>query len=85
MARNPIIYGLAKDIFVAQSSEKGGTWSGVINGLKKGRVIYVRMPEDSEINANRLLIEKGAAPVDLAGNVSNSGVNLNTNTQLTLF
>lgn len=68
MSRNPIIYGLAKDIFVAQSSEKGGTWSGVINGLKKGRVIYVRMPQDGENSANMLLIERGASPVDLAGN-----------------
>ncbi len=35
MARNPIIYGLANEIYVAESSDKGGTWSGVIDGLKK--------------------------------------------------
>ncbi len=40
MARNPIIYGLADEIFVAESSDKGGTWSGVLDGLKKGRKIY---------------------------------------------
>ena len=68
MARNPIIYGLAKEIFVAQSSEKGGTWEGVMNGLKKGRTIYVRIPDKDENNANRLLIQKGAIPVDFNGN-----------------
>lgn len=35
MARNPIIYGLAEEIYVAESSEKGGTWAGVIDGLRK--------------------------------------------------
>jgi len=67
MARNPIIYGLANEIFVAESSEKGGTWSGVIDGLRKGRKIYVRKPELNEINANNLLIEKGAIAVDYNG------------------
>ena len=67
MARNPIIYGLAQEIYVAQSNEKGGTWEGVLDGLKKGRTIYVRMPEKNEKNANSSLIEKGAVPVDLNG------------------
>jgi len=67
MARNPIIYGLASDIYVAESSEKGGTWSGVIDGLRKNRIIYVRNPEPSEKNANLLLIQKGAIAVDLNG------------------
>jgi len=67
MARNPIIYGLADEIYVAESSEKGGTWSGVIDGLRKGRKIYVRMPEAAEKNANNILIEKGAVPVDFSG------------------
>ena len=68
MARNPIIYGLANEIYVAESSEKGGTWSGVIDGLRKGRKIYVRKPESEEKNANNILIQKGAVPVDLNGN-----------------
>ncbi|HEY4789667.1 MAG TPA: DNA-processing protein DprA [Bacteroidales bacterium] len=68
MARNPIIYGLASEIYVAESSEKGGTWSGVIDGLRKKRIIYVRKPEPSEDNANNLLIQKGAIPVDFNGN-----------------
>ena len=67
MARNPIIYGLADEIFVAESSEKGGTWSGVIDGLRKGRKIYVRKPEPNEKNANILLIQKGAIAVDYNG------------------
>ena len=68
MARNPIIYALADEIYVAESSEKGGTWSGVIDGLRKKRKIYVRRPEPTEETANELLIEKGALPVDIDGN-----------------
>lgn len=68
MARNPIIYGLAEEIFVAESSEKGGTWSGVIDGLKKGRTIFIRKPEENEKNANALLLQMGGAiAVDFNG------------------
>ncbi len=70
MARNPIIYGLADEIFVAESSEKGGTWSGVIDGLKKGRTIFVRSPESNEKNANGLLIQMGAVAVDFYGQIN---------------
>jgi DNA protecting protein DprA len=69
MARNPIIYGMASEIFVAQSDDKGGTWSGVIDGLRKNRPIYVRYPDGSENNANILLIQKGASAVDIFGNI----------------
>lgn len=48
MARNPIIYGMASEIFVAQSDDKGGTWSGVIAGLRKECPIFVRYPEKKE-------------------------------------
>ncbi len=67
MARNPIIYGLADEIYVAESSEKGGTWSGVVDGLRKGRKIFVREPEPTEKNANLILIQKGAVAVDFNG------------------
>jgi len=67
MARNPIIYGFAQEIYVAQSDSKGGTYAGVMNGLKKGRKILVRYPESSEHNVNKQLIETGAIPVNLAG------------------
>lgn len=69
MARNPIIYGLASHIYVAQSDDKGGTWSGAINGLRKNRAIYVRWPEAGEKNANVQLIQKGAMAVDIHGNI----------------
>jgi len=68
MARNPIIYGLANEIYVAESSERGGTWAGVIDGLRKDRKIFVRKPEIDEKNANNILIQKGAIPVDFDGN-----------------
>ena len=69
MARNPIIYGMASEIFVAQSDDKGGTWAGVIDGLRKKRQIYVRYPDKSEKNANMLLIQKGALAVSPEGQV----------------
>ncbi|MDE5794110.1 MAG: DNA-processing protein DprA [Muribaculaceae bacterium] len=69
MARNSIIYGLAEKIYVAQSDSKGGTWNGVTEGLRAGREIYVRQPQPEEKNANDLLIEKGAIPVDNNGNI----------------
>lgn len=69
MARNPIIYGMANEIFVAQSDEKGGTWSGVIDGLRKERKIYVRYPNPLEKNANLQLIQKGAQAVDMFGHI----------------
>jgi DNA processing protein len=68
MARNPIIYGLADEIYVAESAEKGGTWSGVVDGLRKSRKIFVRKPEPNEKNANLILIQKGGIPVDFSGN-----------------
>lgn len=69
MARNPIIYGMASEIFVAQSDDKGGTWSGVIDGLRKKRPIYVRYPDKYEKNANIQLIQKGASAVDINGQI----------------
>ncbi len=71
MARNPIIYGMASEIFVAQSDEKGGTWSGVVDGLRRNRPIFVRYPKDAEKSANILLIQKGAKAVDDLGNLMN--------------
>ncbi|MDD4216187.1 MAG: DNA-processing protein DprA [Bacteroidales bacterium] len=70
MARNPIIYGLASEIYVAESSEKGGTWSGVMDGLRKKRTIYVRQPNPKEKNANNILISNGGKAVDINGNIT---------------
>jgi len=78
MARNPIIYGMASEIYVAQSSESGGTWAGVIDGLKKERVIFVRKPNEHENNANLILIQKGAKPVDNEGNIIDEMENIKT-------
>lgn len=69
MSRNVYIYGLAKTVYVAESDSKGGTWSGVLDGLKKEREIYVRKPGKDEKNANELLILAGAKPVDSDGNI----------------
>ncbi len=65
MEKEKIVLNIA--IYVAESEEKGGTWSGVVDGLRKGRKIFVRKPEPNEKNANNLLIQKGAIPVDFSG------------------
>lgn len=75
MNRNTYIYGLAKTIYVAESDSKGGTWNGVMDGLKKGRKIYVRKPDPNEQNANNMLIMQGAIPVDSFGKPTESSVN----------
>jgi DNA processing protein len=67
MARNAYIYGLAKEIYVAETDSKGGTWEGAMNGLKRQRKIYVRIPEPNEKNANQKLIALGAIPVNADG------------------
>jgi predicted Rossmann fold nucleotide-binding protein DprA/Smf involved in DNA uptake len=77
MARNPIIYGLAHEIYVAEAKAsknrqgqetKGGTYYGVMDGLKRGRTIYVRNVDASEKNDNPVLIKNGAVAVDMTGN-----------------
>lgn len=67
MARNVFIYGLAKEIFVAESDSKGGTWEGAMDGLNRNRKIYVRYPGTKEKNANLRLIEFGAIPMNING------------------
>ena len=67
MARNAIIYGMADEIYAAQSNESGGTWSGVVEGLKQDRQIYVRVPDSNERCANLKFISLGATPVDSNG------------------
>lgn len=68
MARNPVIYGLAEKIYVAEASSKGGTYQGVINGLRRGRKIYIRIPAEQENNANREILNiDGTIPVDMFG------------------
>jgi len=69
MARNVYIYGLANEIYVAESDAKGGTWEGAMEGLKRHRSIYVRLPEAKEKNANLKLVEFGALPVGMSGEI----------------
>ena len=67
MARNHVVYGLADAIYVAESNNKGGTYTGVTDGLRQGREIYVRQPSSDEKNANQQLIDMGAVAVDAQG------------------
>lgn len=69
MARNVYIYGLANEIYVAESDNKGGTWEGAMDGLKRQRKIYIRMPEVNEKNANKELINMGGIPVGRNGEI----------------
>jgi len=69
MGRNKYIYGLSKEIYVAESDSKGGTWSGVLEGLKVERIIYIRNPDENEKNANDILILKGGKAVDMNGDL----------------
>ena len=78
MARNVYIYGLANEIYVAESDTKGGTWEGAMEGLKRHRSIYVRLPEANEKNANLKLLEFGALPVGMTGEVDQARVKQNT-------
>lgn len=73
MARNTVVYALASKIFVAESDSKGGTWSGVTEGINRQRnnhediSIYVRAPESGEKNANKELISYGAKAINSRG------------------
>lgn len=85
MARNTVVYALADEIFVAQSDNKGGTWEGVMNGLKQKRRIFVRIADPKEKVANDKLIMKGAIPVDQEGCIQKSDVLDKTSEQYDLF
>ena len=74
MARNVYIYGLANEIYVAESDAKGGTWEGAIEGLRRHRSIYVRLPQAKEKNANLKLVELGALPVGMNGEIEQTKV-----------
>lgn len=69
MDRNKIIYGLANEIYAAESGESGGTWEGVLNGVKRGRKVFIRFASNDERNANNLLIRLGGIPVDSTGKI----------------
>ncbi|MBN1158595.1 MAG: DNA-processing protein DprA [Bacteroidales bacterium] len=81
MERNTYIYGLVDEIYVAESDFSGGTWEGVLDGLKRKRKIFVRIPGPGEKNANHRLLELGAAPVNMDGDI----VDLKTRKPADLF
>ena len=61
MGRNKYIYVLSKGVVVAKSDEKGGTWSGANENLKKQWVpLWVR---DIQYSGNERLIELGGTPL----------------------
>lgn len=68
MIRNQYIFGLAQEIYVAESGFSGGTWEGANLALKRKEKVFIRQALPNEKNANQLLIEKGGIPVDQYGN-----------------
>ncbi|MEH6626572.1 MAG: DNA-processing protein DprA [Motiliproteus sp.] len=57
MGRNKYIYSLSTGVIVAKSAEKGGTWEGATENLKKQWVpLWVR---DIDVAGNKKLIELG--------------------------
>ncbi len=61
MGRNKYIYSLSKGVVVVKSDEKGGTWTGANENLKKQWVpLWVR---DIEKSGNKKLIELGGEPL----------------------
>lgn len=84
MARNRYIYGLAKEIYVAQTSSSGGTWSGAVDGLKKGRNVYIYYPKQDNKSAAYELIKLGAKAVNFNGERVEVNIPPETN-QLKMF
>lgn len=72
MERNKYIYSVAESVYVAETGNSGGTWSGAIEGLKAKQDVYVRYAEPEEKCANNKLIALGARPVDMGGNLINA-------------
>ncbi len=76
MGRNKYIYGLAKNIFIAESKTTGGTISGALEALKEKKksrrlqniFIYKNVNVSGECaDAIEILVNEGAVPVDENG------------------
>ncbi len=64
MARNKLIYALSTTtVVVAADIDKGGTWSGATEALKKNNGIVAAWTGSGEVPGNRHLIELGAVPL----------------------
>ena len=56
MQRNKLIYCLSDVRFAVQSGTKGGTWSGVLEAIKKRWIpVWVRRTDDPEAGNNELI------------------------------
>ncbi len=65
MARNKIIYALARvTLVVAADAEKGGTWEGAAEALRRGFGPVAVWAGDGAGPGNELLAEQGARPID---------------------
>lgn len=95
MARNRYVYGLANNIYVAETQKstkekRSGTWEGVLDGVKKieqfdmqeYRKIFVRFADETEKCANNELINYGTIAIDQNFKEINKG---KYNKQATLF
>ena len=65
--RDKTIHALADEIYATESNDSGETWEGMMDRLKQGRKVYVRLPEKGEENAHQQLIGLGATAVDRHG------------------
>lgn len=64
MARNKYIYSLAKATFILNSDyQKGGTWEGAVESLKKG--LSLNYVINSGNKGNSALIDKGCLELDI--------------------
>lgn len=74
-ARNSIIYALANQIFISETStyNKGGTWNSAVKALKGRQIngknksrkgdIFIMKPDPKIRNYNEKLVEIGAIPI----------------------
>jgi predicted Rossmann fold nucleotide-binding protein DprA/Smf involved in DNA uptake len=66
IARTVVAYALADAIVVvAADADRGGTWIGALEGLRKRRPVFVRRlrHDDRSCPGNARLIERGARPL----------------------
>ncbi|MGN0775151.1 MAG: DNA-processing protein DprA [Candidatus Ventricola sp.] len=71
LSRNHTIYALGDAaVVIAARAEKGGTWSGASACLRGGYTPLFALREDgADFEGNRLLLARGARPLDLCGPV----------------
>lgn len=60
MGRNKYVYCLSQAAIVVHSGEKGGTWEGAMENIRKGLVPIWVYPTGDAKSANKLIVEKGA-------------------------